>query len=992
MRQTRRREVGPLLPATIFGWACAVLLLAGAAAAQNTTSSIRGVVKDANGPVAGATVGAIDTESGFTRSVIADGRGHFALAGLPPGLYALAATSPGGATASQEIQLLLGQDVEVELSVAENTPFTQDVTVFGTGVQLLVETKSSEIATNVTPEQIETLPQGNRNFLSFAALAPGVRFTDNADEAGQKFRSGGADARQVNVFVDGLSYKNNVLQGGAFMQDSSRGNPFPQNAVQEFQVLTQNYKAEYEQAAAAVITAVTRSGGNDFRGDAFYLFQDKGMVTQDDFSKDRGDEKPNYKRKQWGLAIGGPIVKDKLHFFVSYEGQEQNRDATVFRGSNFALAPPSVQQYLGQYETGVLTTPFDSDLYFAKVNWQSAPGRELYATYHRRDEQEIRGFGGQRTRDGAESMEITTDAVVAKHQLVLGNWLNEATLSWQQLGWSPTALDDSTPRQNYIGILDVGGKDATQDFEQDRLGLRDDVSYFAEWHGTHAFKGGIAAAQLDYEVTKFTFENGLFEFRSDEQWLFPFQARIGFGDPTLEFDNTQVGLYLQDDWQVTPNLTLNLGLRWDYESNMINNDYRTPPELVAALQSGCRTYSQPVGGRNTWCIRDFLDLDRFTTDGNDRDARYDMIQPRLGFAWDVRGTGKTVVFGGWGKYYDRVILNDIFDEAYRQQFKIYSFCFSATGAPTPNCGVPALQWDPSYLSGDALRQLVANGQTPGPEVFLVDNELNPPRSDQWNLGVRQQLGRWLGSLTYAGVRTYNNLMYFFADLPPGTAFNDRFGGNVPIPGYARAFYTADVRKSWYDAIYLTLDRPMTSDGKWGFNFAYTYAKAKQTGTDNAGEGVSFGAFDYINSSSLFKFPGTNDERHRVVASGTYQLPANFQVSGLITLGSGVPFTIFDNSHDPFTVRWNEGRPEKKDFIIPDAWTYRSVDLRLEWQAPPIHDVAVTLLAEGFNIFDFDNNSNFDADVPRLPATNPNFGNPRTEFNTRRWQVGARVSF
>jgi hypothetical protein len=127
---------------------------------------------------------------------------------------------------------------------------------------------------------------------------------------------------------------------------------------------------------------------------------------------------------------------------------------------------------------------------------------------------------------------------------------------------------------------------------------------------------------------------------------------------------------------VLPNLTLNLGLRWDYESNMINNDYRTPPELVAALQSGCRTYSQPVGGRNTWCIRDFLDLNRFTTDGNDRDARFDMRAAALGFAWDVRGNSRTVVFGGWGKYYDRVILNDIFDEAYRQQFKIYSFCFS----------------------------------------------------------------------------------------------------------------------------------------------------------------------------------------------------------------------------------------------------------------------------------------------------------------------------
>lgn len=979
----------------VAGWVF-LLLLAGAVApgfAQTTTSSIRGVVRDSSGPLTDATVEAVGTGSGFRYTAKSSADGRFALAGLQPGVYTLTVSSAAYAPQDRTVQVLVGQDVDVDLVLSPSEVFTEDVTVIGDAVQLLLETKSSEIATNVTQQQIEALPQNNRNFLGLAALAPGVRFTDNQDEAGQKSRSGAQDSRQINVFVDGLSYKNDLLQGGAFMQDSSRGNPFPQNAVQEFRVLTQNYKAEYEKAAAAVITAVTKSGGNEYNGDVFYLYQDKDFVSQDDFSRERGEDKPDYERNQTGLSLGGPIVRDKLHFFLSYEGNEQDRITNIFRGSSFNSAPANVQQRLGQFQTGSLTSPFESDLYFGKLSWQPTQGQTLYTTFFRRDEQEIRGFGGQRTIDGAESFEVGTDAFVAKHAWVLGNVLNEASGTFQKLQWSPSALASDLPRENYIGILDVGGKDATQDFQQDKIGLRDDVSWAFDWRGGHTLKGGVSLNWLDYKISKNTFENGLFEYRSDEQWQFPFQARVGFGDPALEFSNTQAGLYLQDDWQIGSRLTLNLGVRWDYESNMINNDYRTPPELVAAMESACRTYGAPVGGQTTWCLRDFLDLDRFTTDGGDRDAYYGMIQPRLGFAWDVTGNSKTVVFGGWGKYYDRVVLNDIFDEQYRQQYKIYSFCFSADGSPTPNCSVPALAWRPEYLSGEALRQLVANGQAPGPEVFLVDNEMRPPRSDQWTLGIRHQLGNWLTSLSYAGVRGYNGLTYFFADLPPGTGFNDRFGNNVPIPGYARAFYTSTTRRTWYDGIFLTLDRSISADGRWGFNLAYTYAEAEQTGTDNPGEGVAFGAFDYLNPDSFYRFPGTNDERHRLVMSGTLALPARFQLSSIITLGSGLPFTIFDDSTAPFTVRWNEGRPDKKDFIIPNAWAYRSVDLRLEWQAPPIADaVRVSLIAEGFNIFDYDNGGCFDSFKPRLPATNPRLGDPNCEFNTRRLQGGVRVGF
>ncbi|MFL6293854.1 MAG: carboxypeptidase regulatory-like domain-containing protein, partial [Thermoanaerobaculia bacterium] len=281
------------------------------AQAQTTASSIRGVVRDTSGPLADATIEAVGAQSGFRHTATTGPDGSFTLAGLDPGVYTLTVSSGAYSPQSRSVQLLLGQDVDVSFVLSPSEMFTEDVTVVGESVQLLVETKSSEIATNVTPRQMESLPQNNRNFLGLATLAPGVRINDDQDAAGQKFRSGGSDARQVNVFIDGLSFKNDILPGGGFMQESSRGNPFPQNAVQEFRVLTQNYKAEYEKASAAVISAVTKSGGNDVHGDVFYLTQDKDFVAQDDFSRDRGQKKPDYSREQIGLSVGGPIVRDR---------------------------------------------------------------------------------------------------------------------------------------------------------------------------------------------------------------------------------------------------------------------------------------------------------------------------------------------------------------------------------------------------------------------------------------------------------------------------------------------------------------------------------------------------------------------------------------------------------------------------------------------------------------------------------------------------------
>jgi len=287
-----------------------VLLIVGAGspsplAAQGTTAAIRGTITDATGPLPGATITARDAQTGFTYEAVSDGEGGFNLSGLRPAAYDIAVVMNQYKPQAKTVQVLVGQTVTVNFKIDPDIIYTESVTVVGNS--RLVETRTAEVSTTVTTDQIRYLPQNQRNFLNFAALAPGARVTDQATK--KQVTGGGLDATQINVFIDGVSYKNDVLDGGVVGQDSSRGSPFPQTAVQEYQVLTQNYKAEHEKASSLVINAVTKSGGNQWAGEGFLFYQNKNLVSDEYFAEKRGDPKPTYKRFQPGLSIGGPIVK-----------------------------------------------------------------------------------------------------------------------------------------------------------------------------------------------------------------------------------------------------------------------------------------------------------------------------------------------------------------------------------------------------------------------------------------------------------------------------------------------------------------------------------------------------------------------------------------------------------------------------------------------------------------------------------------------------------
>ncbi|HEX6101055.1 MAG TPA: TonB-dependent receptor [Thermoanaerobaculia bacterium] len=968
--------------------ALTVLLFSGAVQAQMSSATITGKVVDETGGLPGATVVAVNTRNGFTHEAVAATDGSYQLAGLAPGSYAITVAAQAFQPQTRNVQVLVGQTLTADFRLTLDAVYAENITVVGDSTQLLVDTRTTEVTTNITQEQIENLPLNNRNFLAFAGLAPGVTFTRDTEGQGQTFSSGAQDAKQVNVFIDGVSYKNDVIKGGAFMQDSSRGNPFPQGAVQEYQVLTQNYKAEYEKATAAVISAVTKSGGNNLTGDAFYLFQDKSMVTQDDFAKARGDKKGDYERNQYGLSLGGPIIRDRMHFFITGERNERDVVSSVFHGSQWNEAPANVKAALSGYQTGTVVAPFESTLLFGKLSFQPTSNQSAELSVHTRDEDEIRGFGNQRVQEGGSNIVIGTDAATLRHQFVFGaNAINEAVASYQSLAWADTATDLSKVHENFINLLDVGGKDFIQDLEQTRIAIRDDASFYLSWRGAHTLKVGGVASNVKYDLTKSAFLNPLYEYRGNEGWQFPYKAIVGFGDPSLDFDNNQFGFYVQDDWAINK-LTVNAGVRWDYETNMLNNDWVTSPEIANGLRTACRTYAQPVGGKTEWCINELFDVERYISTGNERESPTDLFQPRLGLSYDLRGNGQTVVFGGWGLYYDRVTLNDIYDEAYRQQWRQYTVCFTANGTPNPECGPSAVAWDQKYLDPDQLRTLVQSGQTGGPEIYLLANDTQVPESKQWTVGVRQKLGaRWLGSLTYANSRSENGLVWSFGTEPPGTKFDDRWGNWIGIPGYGFILRSYDNRTREYEGIYLTLDRPRTAGSRWGANLAYTYSEGFQNASLD--DGVAF-SFDFL-PPDFPQFPANGDERHRIVASGSVSLPVGFEASSILSLGSGTPVSYAEALTGPYHYYPNGARQPQQSFLGMD-FAYRSVDVRLQWNAPTFSNVRVSLIAEAFNVFDFDNYSAYDTWGGGQNAPNPNFLTPNTEFNTRRFQFGTRITF
>lgn len=943
----------------------AVGALGSPAMGQRVTAQIQGRVVSKSAAAAGAVIVATNLETTASTTVTTDARGGYVLAALPPGSYLLAVTLASGEEAVETVQVGIGQSLTFNLDVSAAAVSGKETIVVSGAV---TENRTSEVATNVSGEQLRSLPQNSRNFLNFALLAPGVRGSN--DEFKQAVSSGGLEPRQTNVFIDGVSMKNNIIEGGVVGQDSSRGNPFPQLAVGGFRVLTQNFKAEYEQAGTAVISSITRSGGNEVHGQAFLSLQSKAMVAKDPFLEEKELPKPDYARYQAGALLSGPIVKNKVFGLAVYEGNYQDRSNQVSIGN----ATPENLARFGQYE-GSFTSPFREHLAFAKLSYVPDVAQTFDLSANLRRESDIRSFGGTTSFEAAENVRNNVFTTQLRHQFrTCDDIVNEATAQLLMSQWNPGAENLNTPGREYIGVIRAGGRDTDQDIRQRTITLRDDVSLPpVSGAGEHLFKVGAKLAFQHYDVTKALFGNPQFRYRVDPannlDFDAPFEAEFGAGDPNITQSNTQLGFYVQDDWQVNHHLTVNAGVRWDIETNPLNNDYVTPTAVRAAVTELATTIAAMNGP-------DFFDVQNYLTDGSQREIFLGEIQPRLGLSYDIFGDQRLVVFGGAGRYYDRTLFNTGLDERYRLQYGVRKYQFSKDGAPRN--GQNTILWDDAYLSREGLQGLIDSGVAPNPEIFLLENDTKPLHTDQYSFGVRHVIHDVNLSATFSHIRGENGVGFYPANR--STSGDRDF---VPVPGnFGNVLISADDIQSRFTGIYVTAERAYRDDSPWGASATYTLGWSKIRGQDFN--------FDFPTIKDTPLTSSDSDERHHLVLSGIVGLPQGFKASTLIVLGTGLPYNIADASAGfgaNFKFRRNGGRD--------DAFLeYSQVDLRLTKDFTIYGNHRATLTAEVFNLFNAYNYGGYEGFLP--PSAEPpnmNFGKPTKIIGpTRSFQFGLAYGF
>lgn len=922
-----------------------LLMSAPLAFAQNTTASIRGKVG------ANAQIVATNTANGAVRRVTADANGNYVLAGLQPGTYRIDANA-GGAATSKVVSVQVGQAATLNLTAAPAAPAPAGdatnldaVTVVGTA---LVETKTSETATNVTQRQIETLPQSNRNFLNFAALAPGIAITNT--DTSKTFSSAGQPPNQVNVFIDGASQKNNVLQGGLVGQDASKGNPFSQEAVQEFRVLTQNFKAEYEQAGTAVITAITKSGSNEFHGSIYGFYQDKSMVEKDYFEKLKNEKKADYERKQYGATIGGPIIKDKLHFFVSYEANREDANARV------DIANPAFSNL-----SGVYPRPFEQDVWFGKLSWIATENDDVDLSLTSRRDTEVIGFGGTTAYDARLNRDNEVDDALLKWKHYGDGWLNEMSVGYGKYKWTPNSANPGVIAQDFQGCCRIGGANQLQEKGQKNLTFRNDFTFSdIEWHGGHVIKMGLKYATYKMNLLEKNNANPVFVYGTGANrpggYNSPFQVRYSPVGKVADIDNDQIGLYIQDDWDVTDRLQLNLGIRWDYETDPYNKKYVTPQNHIDVINA--------LG----------LSHDYIST-GNNRKPQKDMFQPRLGFSYDFSEDNDEswVLFGGAGRYFDRTPLDNAIQEEFHAIYPDFTIWFSPTGAPID--GNPAVVWDPKYYNVNELQALISGGGQVTSEIDLLNNNTKSPHSDQFSLGIRRKMGDWNASVTLSHVEGKDQFTWIWGSRRPnGDFINPLPHGLGPVLINATKDYESD-------GIFVTLDKPFTEESGWGAGFSYTFMDASKEGGDAY-------SLDYV-SPELY--PENHVGAHnQLVINASVRLPWDMLLTGLGTFNDGIPYQVNYN----FDYNGGPNGPSNLTGIHLGAARrapYKQVDLSLSKDFKFGASQVLQVRLDGFNIF---NSNNFDCYESNY--TSDRFGVPSCMLpqsrSARSFQLGARYSF
>jgi Carboxypeptidase regulatory-like domain/TonB-dependent Receptor Plug Domain/TonB dependent receptor len=840
-----------------FLWAATLMMLligADRAAAQN--ASVTGTVTDPSGGVMpGAVVTAHNQETGLSRSATTADNGQYRVPALPPGSYLVTAELSGFTTEQvEDLVLVIDQTATINFSM-KPAAVAETITVASDAA--LIDTTASTVSTSVSNRQIQDLPVASRRWIDLAMLTPG---TSQDNIRGFFYRG------NVNLGGGAREYSNGFVVDGVNNTWAQMGEPrqnFAMDAIREFKVSTSNYKAEYGLATGGLLTVVSKSGTNQWHGSGLLFVRDQALTARSYFE----GVKPDFRRFQYGGTLGGPVVRNRTHFFAAYEGTDEDVFYTI---ATLGVWP----EYDGTYASAQ-----NRWTYSTKVDHQLTPTQTLFVRYGQENEyRPIVTAGGRTHPSNSFDFAVPRSSAVAGHTWVLGpRALNDFRFqyayskfevsppnthgSWEPGDFGADRLSHCTPVFFYPTIT-VGGCGNSQMGPEARVELKNDFSYLMnKWGGSHQWKMGV-----DYSHVTFSSDN----LNSPlGQWTFPRDVPYDANDrstwptsyvntlPTYaDIPVTHFSAYVQDDWQIGRGLTLNLGLRYDVQFGSFNEDIADLQSRIADKLGPGFGYPLPIP---------FLE-------GSDRRGDRNNFGPRAGFAWDPWQNGRTNIHAAYGMFYDNMRTLQNFDELTWPQGKTIVI---------PNPIFP----DP--LQGRTRDDFIS---TAPPNIVVFDNDTVNPYAHQVNAGVTHMVTNELAlTADVTTVFRYSDRNSIDPNLPdpPRTATRPNY------PQFNRVVFGQPTADNSYKALLVKVEKRMSK--RHQYLVSYTLTNADDTNFSNRYGDV----YGFVRDT----LPAVADRRHRLVASGIVQGPLDTQLSLILDLRSSLPFapsTSLDLNGDGYT--------------------------------------------------------------------------------------------
>ena len=818
--------------------------LAASAAAQGERGVIGGTIADAQGGVLpGVTVTARNINTGFTQTAVTEADGKYRFGALPLGTYEVKAELTGFTTATvTNLTITINRELQQDITMGLST-LQESVTV--TGQAPVVEVTKSEVSSVITQQQIEMLPVANRAAVTLALLLPGTS-------------QDGTRPRRSNAQVGAgtLQFTSNSLADGTMNMSTKAGEPrqdFPQAAIQEFKVFTSQAPAEYGGRAGGVINVVTKSGTNVFSGEGYEFYRNKNMNKVDKFTSaavKQGLGTDRYNRNNFGAALGGPIVQNRVHFFIAQEYTQEKTSYLVNTGK---------PQFYGKYE-GVFDGGLPNEEFFIRTDAQLTQKQNGFVRWaYQRAELQCEGCGGKSANAG--NTLIPRDALVMGHTWVLGQkFLNEFRFNYAQQHQyqSPSGVQyykkfDFSPGR-FVGTT------ATYNFPSFNWGNDNFFLHHAmirEWRDDFSFSASSHNIKLGADIQNNPLHedsqgnpSGTWNFVNDQ----PFDdANLGrLVGPINTFTASFPGLiryqphhyyqmYAQDEWRVGAGLTLNLGLRYELDTKIWNEDRKNDGSFYPRV----------------------LPLVNFQNRGDDNN-----VSPRLGLAWDIGNDGTNVVRAGYGRLFN-TIMNGT-PGAEETTLRQTSISISNPSYPDPYGG----------------RSPASFASTAPPNISIVDDNMVNPYADTVNVGYSRQLGADM-AINADVVNTKSNA--FNASVPinsprqssPGIAAVPQVR---PLPEWGRISQVQSVGWQKYRALLVRMEKRFSN--RYQYTLSYTLQKV----TDNSFGATSTGTITDFYNQQWDQGYGNADRRHSFVGSGAYLIPGDVTLGMVWTLRTTAPFS------------------------------------------------------------------------------------------------------